>query len=401
MNMARTVLATFFLATIWMVSAILARSSDAVFLPQAFRFLSGALVLGVAPLIFWRRPPGLSIRLLHAAVTVGGLSYFIAPVFTFYALRVVPSGLVAVLYLSVPLWFLLLAYHGQEATLADFAMAGIGIVVFCGAIVPVSYVRGPAHLPLLCLFVGTFAFMCGGWVARRLFWLHSGLDLGFWSMLFAGIAHLLMGVIVGEHHEMQHWDRAYWGYLLYLGIFVTGLAAFIGTGRKNFTGALAETVIAPILALGLGIALWRETPLDPFVIGATVLVAYPVIRNLNITPLGRWMALTLYNEKRQGDRLVCQLDAEIGTQRSRIVDIALDGVGFRSDHQFKDGETVPLKFPIGRDGGHVFVECRIAHCQAGGKGYAYVGGLEFVRTTVEHRQSLVEFLARLARAEDR
>jgi drug/metabolite transporter (DMT)-like permease len=397
-----TLIAAFLVSTTWICCAILARSSDAIFLPQAIRFLSAAFVMAGLCSVAEQRPPGISVRLLHAAVTVGGLCYFVSPIFMFYGVRVLPSGLGALVYLSVPLWYLIAAYHGEDLVLADYVMTGVGLVVFCIGVIPDSYVRGAAHLPLLCLLLGMFAFMIGGWVTRRLFWAHSSLDLAFWSMLFAGITHILMGIVCGEHHELPNWDTAYWGYLLFLGFLVTGLGAFMGHVRRSLPQMIAFTAIPPILAMLWGFALWRETPLNPFTVLGFGLVLYPVLRVLRLVPLSRWMVLTLYNDKRQGERLVCQLDAEINSQPARIIDIGLDGVGFRGSHPFKADEKVVLTFPIGRDGNSVLVHCRVAHATevAGNKGFPCAGGLEFQKISTEHKQSLVEFLARLARAEE-
>jgi drug/metabolite transporter (DMT)-like permease len=402
MSWIGTIIGAFLVSTTWICCAVLARSHDAIFLPQAIRYLSAALVMAGLSYVTDRRPPGISVRLLHAAVTVGGLCYFLSPIFTFYAVRILPSGLGAVVYLSVPLWYLAAAYHGEELTLPDYVMTGVGLVVFCCGVIPESYVRGAAHLPLLCLLVGMVAFMVGGWVTRRLFWAHSSMDLAFWSMLFAGLTHVLMGVISGEHHEVGNWESAYWGYLLFLGFFVTGFAAFLGHMRRTPLEVMVFTAVPPCLALLWGFALWRETPLNPFTLIGFGLVFYPVMRVVRLVPLTRWMVLTLYNDKRQGDRLVCQLDAEISAQKARIIDIGLDGVGFRTSHDFKVDDKVTLSFPIGRDGNSVLIQCRVAHvlAVANAKQFPFSGGLEFQKISIEHKQNLVEFLARLARAEE-
>src|SRR5690606_39105765 len=92
------------LSTSWLINAIVVRVTGMLYLPIAARFLMGATALFIIPALFLRRFPQRSLRLLHAAISVSGLTYFMAPLLTQVSLQTLPSGAVALVMCTVPIW---------------------------------------------------------------------------------------------------------------------------------------------------------------------------------------------------------------------------------------------------------------------------------------------------------
>ena len=391
-----------------MVIAVLARLDDALFMPQVFRFLMAALVVGSLGAFSTRRLPKISLRLFHAAITVSALAYVLSPILCFYALRILPSSVGALAYVSIPLWFVALAFYNPSTNRRIFerfmVLASIGVVFF-GSFDEAA-LRGDPWTALLLLAVGVVCFMAGSWVSRRLFWLHSALDLNFWAMLFAAGVHFVFALALGEQTQVFEWDRVYWGYLLFLGMVITGLGAHLYRIKSGVLPSLVMTLVVPLGAVGLGIGLWFETPLNVYTVGGALVIIGILVHHSLLNPPSRWMVMYLSNTKRQGDRLLCLLPAEFQWKEEvakiQITDIAFGGLGFRCQKEIPVGETLMVSIPMGHMN-RMLLECKVAHIKQPSKPnreFPWVGGLQFQTVSQSRWQSLIEFLARVANAEE-
>ena len=166
--MGAIVLATI-LSTTWIVFAVLSRSEKAIYLPQAARFLSAALLMGLALLLRARRLPEISLRLFQASVTVSVLAFFLSPILCFFALRTLSSGAAAILYTTGPMWLLIFTQGGHRDRWVHMGIIVAGLALFMYGIFPDNELRGPTIVPVILLCIGLFVFVMGTWVAKKFF----------------------------------------------------------------------------------------------------------------------------------------------------------------------------------------------------------------------------------------
>ncbi len=394
------------LSSTWFCIAVLARLDTAVYLPQGVRFLGASLVLLVLGWISARRLPQISLKLFHAAITVAALAYVLSPVLCFYALRTLSSGLGALVYVSIPMWFLLAAYGEGGDRMYQHVALVLGLALVTWGVWDQNVLRGGSVLAIFALVTGMLAFMAGVWVSRRLFWLHSAMDLNFWSMLFGGIVHLLLAMTANELSRVFYWSQVYWIVLLFFSFVATGLGAFFYKVRQGTWPSVVLTAVTPLFALAVAFAAWRETDFNVQVLAGSALVIGVLIYNALITVPNRWLVLYLNNDKRQGDRLVCLIQGKItkadGTAVViQIIDLGIGGLGFRAAGQVTSGEIVNVTLPVAQHGNDLALQCKVAHVKPNpSREFPLLGGLVFMGVSESRWQSLIEFLARLAKAEE-
>lgn len=387
--------------------AVLARMETSLFLPQAIRFLIASVFVALSSLVWLRKTPRVSLRLLHAALTVGALTFFFSPLLAMYASRTLPSGFVALAFATTPLWFVLLAYGEFELKLPNIFLVALGLSVFLLGTVEAAALRGGVMLPLVSLIVSVVCMASGIWVSKRLFWLHSTLDLVFWSMLFAGLAFALVGLVVGEWDQLVFWKPGYWALTLFLGIFGTGLATYAFRYGNEAYATLLHSAIAVLFPVFLGWLAWHETPANAGTILGVGLVAVGLLRTAIMERSSRWMGLNVHDVLRDGDRLACLVDGEMRMEnkegfRVQLCSLSMGGLGFRSAVRVEAQQNVEVKLPMGSDRGYVCIEGRVAYVEAGtSRDFPWEGGFQFLKISPDRQQSLVEFLARLTRAEEK
>lgn len=407
-NVAAILVLAGVLSTTWLLSAVLARLSDAVYLPQAARLGGGALFLFLVPLVTAGRLPQISLRLLHAAITVAGLAYFVSPVLLTFALRTLPSGFVAIVYSTLPLWLILVAHGAGFDKKNQYLLVVIGLGLFLWGVLPEIALRGRGPAAGIALAGSVFSLILGVWVSKRLFWLHSALDLNVWSMGLAAVLHAFLAVVNHEVAATAYWDRGYLVCLGALSIGVTGLGAYlyrVELMRRHTIVILTAAV--PLFALGLAWYCWRETPVNVFTLAGTALIGYVIVTESLVGAPGHWMCLFLNNDKRQGDRLICLIDAfmrllkEGKPARVQVVNLSIGGLGFRSETQFQKGDSVVVTLPLGQNWSSITIDAVVTHIEpVRSRTYPFAGGMQFKPLAAHRQQCLVEFLARLSKAEE-
>ena len=299
------------LSTTWLSSALLIRGGNIIYFPLAVRFLLGSLTLLAIPAIFLRRVPQHSLRLLHAALSVSGLTYFLGPILLQMSLATLPSGFVALVYCTVPIWLTLLVKGFSTERFPDYFLVLLGLCCALAGCWGIAGERGEPLLALLYLALSCGCQVLGIYLSRRLFWLHSALDLNFWAMALAGVTHLLLSAVQGEFFFLkffpQHPDLLV--LYLWLGAGATGAAAYLYRVESMTRNTLVLlTVLVPCFSMVLGFAGLEETPLNVFTLGGLGMVLFVLAKESWKGIPVYWMTLMLNNDRRQGDRLTCLLD---------------------------------------------------------------------------------------------
>ncbi|MEO6834554.1 MAG: EamA family transporter [Candidatus Tumulicola sp.] len=207
-----------------------------------------------------------------------GLNY----VLTYVAETRLDSGLVAVLFGTLPFFVFAFAHLlANERTTARIwlgalvAFAGVGVISLAGQ------VRGS---PLFALAaVGAAAVSAFGNVYAKRHSHHQPLLVLPPAMLLAGIAVGALGLAT----ERTHWDRAFsapsLAALLYLAILGSGIAFFLNLWVLHRVAAWIvglSALIIPVIAVAVGIFLGGETFTWRELIGSALVV------------LGIWIALS-------------------------------------------------------------------------------------------------------------
>jgi drug/metabolite transporter (DMT)-like permease len=258
----------------------------------AIETLPGFLMAGVrftvagALLFVWTRargkapprgPEWRTVAVMGALMLLGGNGAVV------WATARVPSGIVALLVATVPLWMVLLDWlHGTGPRPTARVLTGLAIG-FGGAVLLVGPdALGAAHLvdPVrgLAALGGSLSWAAGSIYARRAPQPASPLVATSGQMLFGGVFLLLFGLGAGEAAEVDPsgfslLSVASLAYLILFGALV-GYSAYVWLLRVT-TAARVSTYayVNPVVAVFLGWLLADE-PLTPRVlIAAAVIVA--------------------------------------------------------------------------------------------------------------------------------
>ncbi len=222
----------------------------------AYRFWIAAIILMLSLIIARKRflPPSSAWRYL----TAQGLTLFCCNFLCFYyASQYVPSGLVAVVFSTAPLWnaingrlFLGRIVQPQVILGAVFGLAGI-LLLFLPQIMGHWENSGMIHGLGLAL-LGTLFFSCGNLLSSRM----QALGLtpwltNTWAMLIGASVLTLTSLALGMPLAIEHSAR-YVGALFYLAIpgSVIGFTAYLMlVGRMGPDKAAYCTVLFPVVAL--------------------------------------------------------------------------------------------------------------------------------------------------------
>lgn len=224
----------------------------------AYRFWIAAIVLMLSLILARRQllPPAKAWHYL----TAQGLALFCCNFLCFYyASQFVPSGLVAVVFSTAPLWnaingrlFLGRVVQPQVIVGAVFGLAGI-LLLFLPQIMDHWENSGMIHGLGLAL-LGTLFFSCGNLLSSRM----QSLGLtpwltNTWAMLIGASVLTIASLAMGMPLAIEHSAR-YVGALLYLAIpgSVIGFTAYLMlVGRMGPEKAAYCTVLFPVVALSV------------------------------------------------------------------------------------------------------------------------------------------------------
>jgi drug/metabolite transporter (DMT)-like permease len=247
----------------------------------AIRFLvAGGLLYG------WTRlrgaaPP--SRAQWRVAALTGALMLLVGNGAVIFAEQRAPSGLVALIVTSVPLWMVLIDWLRPGGTRPDatvfagLAVGSLGIVLL---IDPVAALRGAAVPPLEAgiLLIGTLSWAAGSVYSRHHKVGGSTTQLAALQMLVAGVLFAAVAALRGELAQVdlatvtaRSWLAV--GYLAAFGSIVA-YSAYIWLTRATTAARLGTyAYVNPIVALVLGAAFAGETVTPRVMIAAALVLA--------------------------------------------------------------------------------------------------------------------------------
>lgn len=373
-------------------------------------FLLGGLTILVLMLGVERRYPRLSMKLFQAAITIGICCYFLPGVTTFYSMRFMSPGVAALTIALVPLWLWIYKMGNWRKKLPALLICSVGVGLFFWGSTPTINTR--EIFILLVLFVASFFYATGLSFTRRIFWMHYGLELNLWAMLFASCLFGLMSVLFYEPRVVpESFDNHFMLYLAILSVLILGIGTFFYryvAHHPRLTSMMTLTLGIPFLGVACTwISSASHTPHNlPCLLGVAI-----VLVTLGATGVGEpsavWMTHFLTNTRRVGERVVCLLNGFVRVDKGplvkiEIVDLSMGGLGFKCDDTIQVGDRALVSIPLGEGWTQLSVEAQIVHAVKStvpGKPTQgrWQGGLQFSNIPEDRLQPLVEFLAGMGR----
>ena len=251
-------------------------ASIAPFVLGATRFV----IAGVALYAFarWRGQPAPNRMEWRNAAITGVLMLAFGNGAVIWSEQTVPSGIVAIIVATVPLWMVLLDWlrprgvRPKRTMFVGLTLGLIGIAVLVG-----SGARG--HVPImgaLVLMLGSISWAIGSILTRHTERPRSAFVYSALQMLAASAAFAIMAVAFGELRGFTL-DRvtmgavAGWVYLIIFGSLIGYTAYIYLLGNVSAAKAATYAYVNPVIAVFLGWAVAKEP------IGARTLVAAAVI----------------------------------------------------------------------------------------------------------------------------
>ena len=281
-------LALFAFASIWFVwgSTFLAIRFAIAGIPPVLMCGLRLLVAGAA-LVGWARATGVGwprgIEWRNAAL-VGLLLPGVGNVSVTLGVAHVPSGLVALLVSTIPLWMALLASWGPHAeppgrqAVAGLALGFAGIALLLGPGLAGGHESALSPLWALVPVAGSLSWAWGSLWSRRARLPGSPLMSTGLGLLVGGAGSLLLALAQGD---FTRWDAAAtpasaWLALAYLAAFgsVVGFSAYLYLIRHRPPALVATyAFVNPIVAMFLGFLFGGETLTPRTLAAATVVLA--------------------------------------------------------------------------------------------------------------------------------
>ncbi|MDJ1483689.1 EamA family transporter [Cytophagaceae bacterium YF14B1] len=237
------------------------------------RFRSGG---SVPEFKHWRSATLLGFMLL--AVANGGLAI---------ALRLIPSGIGALLTAMLPLWIVILnwlAFNKQKPSIPTIAGLGIGLIGFLVLIGPTSLSSGLSlnWVGVVIVMIGVASWGTATLLAPRLP-LHPSQLQATSMQMFAGGVLLLVFSFFYEHPTLAMWNdltpKAGWSliYLIVFGSWIgfTAYAWLAQNAPPHITSTYAY--VNPVVAMLLGWAFAGEKLTDKSLIAAAIIICAVVI----------------------------------------------------------------------------------------------------------------------------
>lgn len=235
------------------------------FMLGASRFVIGGVVLYA--LARWRGAPKPVARDWQVAALSGVLMLGVGNGAVMWAEKTVPSGVVALIVSSVPIWIVVLDWlrprgvRPRRSVFLGLALGFIGMVILVGP----RAIVGQGHIDEVgagILVVGSIGWAVGTLVTRGNK-PGSPIVLAALQMGSAAIAMLLMSVIMGEPSAFRLADVSTrsmlsWGYLVIAGSIVGHTAYVYLLGVVSAAKASTYAYVNPIIAVLLGWAFAKE-----------------------------------------------------------------------------------------------------------------------------------------------
>jgi drug/metabolite transporter (DMT)-like permease len=194
----------------------------------------------------------------------------------------VPTGLAALILGVSPIWFLVIERYvvrsGETVGRAGIAGVALGIAGLVVLLYPrlaemrsVGWLEGLAAVSLLG---SSFSWALGSVLARSWRLRLDPLVGSGWQMTIAGVANVVVGVALGQHHAAR-WDTGGVAAVVYLMVFGSwvGYSAYVWLLRHVPTAKVATyAYVNPIVAVFLGWLVLHERIDGYMIAGASIIV---------------------------------------------------------------------------------------------------------------------------------
>jgi drug/metabolite transporter (DMT)-like permease len=253
---------------------------------NGLRFGLAALLLALL-LTLTRRPSGLGVpaRERTAAVVVGAgmIAGMTAPVVL--ALRHLPSGTVALLAASVPMWVeLIRLLEGERRSRRTLAGVALGLLGLCLLLAPGAsgaQDASPAEAVLWSAVVvlGSGAWALFAWVPTRVATPSNPLVMATYTVAGASLGMTLAGVLAGERlsvADLTHFSAGTWLAFGYLVLIPTVLAYaayawLLSVASLSLVSTFAY--VNPVVAVALAWLVLDQSPTRAVVLGGALVLA--------------------------------------------------------------------------------------------------------------------------------
>lgn len=248
------------------------------------------LALAGAMLLVWARATGAAWprgEQWRNAALVGILLPGIGNASVTIGVAHVPSGLVALLVSTIPLWMALLSWLGSHGdppgrqALAGLVLGFAGIALLIGPGIATGHDATLSPVWSLVPVLGSLSWAWGSLWSRRASQPASPLMSTAVGLLAAGVGLVLVSAAVGD---VARWNAAAtpasaWLALLYLAVFgsVLGFTAYLYLLRRVAPSVVSTyAFVNPVVAMALGIVFGGET-LTPRTLAAAAVVLVAVL----------------------------------------------------------------------------------------------------------------------------
>jgi drug/metabolite transporter (DMT)-like permease len=256
---------------LWGASFLAIRQVVAVtppFFAAAFRFLCAGLILYSYSV--WRGMPQPNQRQWISTAVLGLVMFAGDYGCLFYAEKVVPSGLAAVIAATIPVWVLLaewLVARTQRPTGKSLTGITLGILGVVLLTIPAGLRSAGFGASAFVLLLGTFCW-AGGTVASRHMELPRQITMSAGlQMSWGGLFLLLLSAMTGELRRLPtlahqwNWHIAFAMAYLILFASIMAFSAYVWLiARDPATRVASYAYVNPVIALMLGSLLAQERP---------------------------------------------------------------------------------------------------------------------------------------------
>lgn len=247
------------------------------FLMAGSRFLIAGVVMLVA--VLWRGAPRPTRRQVLVAAFTGMLMISFGNGAVVWSEQTVPSGIVALIVATVPLWMVLIDWlrpHGVRPRSPVFVGLGLGLIGIAVLVGPSALDGHGSALGMFIVVLGSLSWAAGSIITRRAERPSSPLVWTALQMTGGGVVFLVMSLLAGEP---GHFDASTvslrsligWVYLILAGSMLGYTAYVYLLGVVSAAKAATYAYVNPVIAVLLGWAFAGEP------IGVRTLVAAAII----------------------------------------------------------------------------------------------------------------------------
>jgi drug/metabolite transporter (DMT)-like permease len=270
-----------------------ALSSFPPFFLGALRFIAAAILM--MAWCFFQGEKVFDARVAKPAIVSGLLLLFIGNGIVIWVEQFLPSGMVAIMVSSSPLWFVLLDKPKWNQNLSNKSTI-IGLLIGFGGVAllfsqqlssAVSSISSTRDVfATAILVIGSMAWAGGSLYSKYKSSGNSAIVNTTWQMLAAGVAFIPGSLITGELNNLQlnTIPADAWLSVLYLVIFgsIVGFSAYVWLLKvQPATKVSTYAYVNPVVAVILGIFFAGESISQMQIIGLVIILASVLLINLH------------------------------------------------------------------------------------------------------------------------